>query len=292
VCSRCVRVYFAHARVCARVVPPLRLLRVLLSRAFGLCQTVNGGSLTFADTSLDNFGSLVVRGADAELVLLDTYGYVNNPNSLEFFANSSLTLEQNATLVNNARSAYSDSQGYIRFHDEDVLSLDGSTIDLINEWGKTYFVNVSEFPAFSSVWIKGGTVDVTSNAPSLAFAGPLKLAGGDFRTSVDFVLSGPYEQTSDASWLRGNVDFEFSGSMLWTRGRMSGSGTTTITGTLQLEAPYSSANLYLENTRALVNNGALFICVLTAHVLFCPLCFLRLGSHLSRSSRSLCLPFA
>jgi hypothetical protein len=263
---------------------------------FGLCQTVHGGSLSFSDTNLDNFGSVVVRGSSAELVLnhyysSSSYSY-NNQNSLEFFANSSLSLEQNATLRNNARGRSSSEDGYIRFHG-DVLSVDGSTIDLINTWGNTFFVGVSAFPAFSSVRITAGGVDVTSDGSSLAYAGPVWLAGGQFTTSADFVFSGPYEQTSDSSYLRGSGDVEISGSMLWTRGRMSGSGTTTITGTLRLEAPSSSLYVYLQDTRALVNNGAFFICVLTAHVLFCLLRFLRLVSVTLwlRSSRSLCLSF-
>jgi hypothetical protein len=205
-------------------------------------QTVHNGSLTFFDTSLANFGSVVVRGPSAELVLENYYHvtsslsyYFSDRNILEFFANSSLSLEQNATLRNDARSRSSEP-GFLRFHGDSPVLSDGSATEVVVRYGELILEEVSIWPP-AKTSLTGGHMRV--NSASLV------------ATRVLHAL----EVTSDSSYLGGTGEVEISGSMSWARGRMDGSGTTTVTGTLQLNTGSVSSYVYLQDTRTLVNNG-------------------------------------
>lgn len=206
---------------------------------FAVLQTL-GGSLTFSDTSLSHSGTFVASGAGAAVVLENYYHpssgntyYHSDANTLDLLPGSSFSLLENATLRNQARSR-NGLPGLIRVHG-DVLSADGSATRLESVFGTTEFVE-SSFLSPSRTVLSGGHLRFTSSST----------------TTIANVL----EMASDSSYLRGTGDVVVSGSLLWTRGRMDGSGTTTITGSLQLEPPSATSYVYLQDTRALVNNGA------------------------------------
>jgi hypothetical protein len=229
--------------------------------SFLLLQTL-AGSLTFSDTSLSHSGTFATTGPSADVVLKNYYSssssssYHNDANVLDLLPGSSFSLFEGATLRNEANSR-NGQFGLIRIHG-DVLSVDGSATRLESAYGSIEFVEPTVVPQFSVFLVSGGELRFMSSVPDtrLQFSGLVLLQGGHLRTAAAMELSGAIEITSDNSYLRGTGDVVVSGPLLWTKGRMDGSGTTTITGTLQLEPPSATAYVYLQDTRALVNNGA------------------------------------
>ncbi|MBV5286516.1 MAG: filamentous hemagglutinin N-terminal domain-containing protein, partial [Methyloversatilis discipulorum] len=182
---------------------------------------------------------------------LDITGTLDVDNNYWLYVQNGGTLHVSST--GTVRTAGNDGYIYLSAGASGVASFstdDGATIEVAGERTLRLFSDGSAGNRLSAVFELGG-------------AGTLALSSGNFTLLGDSSITGTGTLALSGADLSGGGNLDIASAVIWSAGRMSGTGTTTFSGAASL--PQVTSNKFLQRrlditgTLDLNNNYALYI---------------------------------